>query len=73
MLENSFVISLDFLLYLESVDVLGEAINISRRDSVNEASLANTITANETLLAALDQLEVSVFNQVVSSNDNVDG
>jgi hypothetical protein len=73
MLENSFVISLDFLLYLESVDVLGEAINISRRDSVNEASLANTITANETIFAALDQLEVSVFNQVVSSNDNVDG
>jgi hypothetical protein len=55
------------------MDVLGEAIDISRRDSVNEASLTNTITANETILAALDQLEVSVLNQVVSSNDNVNG
>ena len=55
------------------MDVLGEAIDISGRDSVNEASLANTIATDETVLAALDQLQVGILNQMVSSNDNVDG
>ena len=55
------------------MDVFGEAFNVSSRDSINEASLTNTITANKTIFAAHYQLEVSVFNQVVSSNNNVDG
>jgi len=54
-LENCPFVRVDFLLYLESVDVLGEAFDISGRDGVNEASLANTIATDETIFAALDQ------------------
>jgi hypothetical protein len=54
--EDRLIIGIHFLLNLESVDVLGEAFNVSRGDGVNQASFANSITTNESVLDSLVKL-----------------
>jgi hypothetical protein len=54
--EDRLVISIHFLLNLESVDVRGKAFDVSRGDGVNQAGFANSITTNESVLDSLVKL-----------------
>jgi hypothetical protein len=44
-LQNSSVIALDFLLYLERVNVFRESLNLTPADGVDQACFSNTIAA----------------------------
>jgi len=71
-LKNSEIVTFNFLLYLKSVNVFGETLNVCSRDGINQACLTNTITTNESILGALNKLQSGVFKQMVTTNDNVD-
>jgi hypothetical protein len=52
-LEDGVVVTLNFLLDLKSMNVFGEAFDLASTDGVDQASLADTITANKSVFGAL--------------------
>jgi len=54
------------------MDICRELLNFATTDSVNEASLTDTVSANETILFTLDESHACVIEQSFSANNNCD-
>jgi hypothetical protein len=68
--KDGELVTFDFLLDLKGVNVFGEALNLSHADGIDETCLTDTISADQTVFMALGQTESTVFDQMVSTDDN---
>ena len=67
--EDCHIIRLGLLLNLEDVNVLREFFNLSSSNGIDQCCLTNTITTDQTILAALHQLQLSIFKESLTTDD----
>ena len=72
MLKDSDFITLDLLLNLQHVHICGELLDLTTTDSINQASLADTISSDKTVLSTFDEPELRILQERLASDDNVD-
>ena len=68
-IKDCNIIRLGLLLNLEDVNVLREFFYLSSCNGVDQCCLTDTITTDQTILAALHQLKLSTFKQSLATND----
>jgi len=71
-LDHGDIVALDLLLNLKRVHVFGVLLDLATTDGVDETCLTDTVATNETVLAALSQLEGGIFEQSFTTLDNRD-
>jgi len=71
-LEHTYFVALDLLLNLQRMHVFGVLLDLATTDGVDETCLTDTVATNETVLAALSQLEGGSFQQSFTAHDNRD-
>ena len=69
MLQNCELVSWDFLLDLQNMEVLGHSLNLSSAHGINKTCLTNTVSSNESVLSASRESKDCAVKQSFTSND----
>jgi hypothetical protein len=68
-IEDAAVVGFSLLLNLEDVDVVGELFDLLAGDGIDEGGLTDSVTPDQPVLAALNQLQLSLVQQGFPANN----
>ena len=69
MIKDRDIISLSFLLDLKNVNILRELVDFLSCDSIDESGLTNTVSTNQTIFTALNQLQLRLIQQCFTTDN----
>lgn len=66
------MIAFHFLFDKQDLQVLRHAFELTTCESVHEAGLTNTVSTDQTVLSAVGQAELGIFEECSTADDDVD-